>query len=166
MDQPMKKTIVEIIRSSNFVWASSLWQLQLIFFVEQVKDYHHMLIFERVLSLRFLIFGYFRCQNIGIRRFNLIMTFVVGSPNGGGLKFFSRFLNYLSFLCVGLDDHHSNFHLVEEVMPACLEQHGQRHTCRTHEKKVVEPLYIVPDIFSSSLDRQEELPLVISVPSS
>jgi len=47
----MEKTIVGIVRLSNFVWAYSLWQLQLIAFVEQVKDCHQMLIFEGVLSL-------------------------------------------------------------------------------------------------------------------
>ena len=51
MSHPIKKTIVGIIRSSHFVWAFSLWQLELVVFVEQVEKCHHMLIFEGVLSL-------------------------------------------------------------------------------------------------------------------
>ena len=42
-------------------------------------------------------------------------------------------------------------------MHACLEQHRQRHACRVHERKVAEPLYIIPDRFSSFLDLREEL---------
>jgi len=51
MNHPIENTIVGIIRSSHFVWASSLWQLNLVALVEQVEDYHHMLILEGVLSL-------------------------------------------------------------------------------------------------------------------
>jgi len=51
MNHPMEKTIVGIVRSSHFVWASNLWQLELVVFVEQVKMCHHMLIFKGVLSL-------------------------------------------------------------------------------------------------------------------
>jgi len=51
MSHPMEKIIVEIVHSSHFIWASSLWQLELIAFVEQLKKCHHMLIFEAVLSL-------------------------------------------------------------------------------------------------------------------
>ena len=53
MNHPMKKTIVGIIRSSPFIWASSLLQLKL---VKQVEDCHHMLILEEVLSLIFCCF--------------------------------------------------------------------------------------------------------------
>ena len=95
------------------------------------------------------------------------MAFAVDSPpafGSRGLKLFSQFLSYLSLLdkflpCMGFDSSHSNFHLVEEVMSACLEQHGQRHSCRAHERKVWEHLYIVSYRFSPFLDSGEELVL-------
>jgi len=58
---------------------------------------------------------------------------------------------------MGLDSSHTNFYFVKEVVFACLKQHGQGHVCRVYERKVIKPLYIVPDRFSSSLDRREEL---------
>ena len=48
----MKKTIIEIICASYFVRASSLWQLQLISLLEQMKYCKHLLIFEGVLFWR------------------------------------------------------------------------------------------------------------------
>ena len=51
MDHLMKKTIIGIVGSSSFVSASSLWRFKVIAFVEQVEDFHDMLIFEGVLSL-------------------------------------------------------------------------------------------------------------------
>ena len=52
VDHPVEEVVVEIVCTSNFIWAPDLRQLQLITFVEQMKDCHHLLIFERVLSLR------------------------------------------------------------------------------------------------------------------
>ena len=105
MNHPMEKTIVGIIRSSHFIWASSLWQLELVTFVEQVKKCHHMLIFEGVLSLILwnsvgvtLLWSsssiYFQCWCI--RRFSRVIAFVVDSPPAfGGIKLFSWFFSYL-----------------------------------------------------------------------
>ena len=38
-----------------------------------------------------------------------------------------------------------------------LEQHGQRHAYRAHEKKIAKALNVVPYRFSSFLNRLEEL---------
>ena len=93
------------------------------------------------------------------------MVFAVDSPLAFGsreLKLFSPFLGYLSLLdkllsCMCIDSTLSNFHLMEKVMSAYLEQHGQRHAYRAYERKIVEPLYIVSDRLSSFQYRREEL---------
>jgi len=74
MNHPMKKTIIGIICASNFIWTSSLWQLQLDVFVEQVEDYHHILIFEGILPLSF---RYFHYQSIGIERFDRVRSLLL-----------------------------------------------------------------------------------------
>jgi len=51
MNYPIEKTIAGIVHSSYFIWASNLWQLELVAFVEQVEKCHHMFVFEGVLSL-------------------------------------------------------------------------------------------------------------------
>jgi len=40
------------------------------------------------------------------------------------------------FLGMDFDSSHTNFHLVEKVMLAYLEQHGQGHAFRAHKRKV------------------------------
>jgi len=103
---------------------------------------------------------YFQCWCI--RRFNRIIAFVVDFPPAfGGLKLFSWLFSSLGLfnkllLSVGFDGSHANFYLVEKVMLTCLKQHRQWHTCRAHERKVVESLYAIPYKFSSFLDRRKE----------
>jgi len=42
-------------------------------------------------------------------------------------------------------------------MPTCLKQHGQRHACGAHGRKIVKSLNVFPYGFSSFLNCREEL---------
>ena len=68
MNHPMEKTIIRIVWVSHFVRASSLWQLQLIPFLEQMEYCHHLLIFEGVLFQRKLKLLIIDTALLGLRR--------------------------------------------------------------------------------------------------
>ena len=75
--------------------------------------------------------------SFSLGRLSCVTTFVVGSPSifgSKGLKFLSWFLSFFGlfdklFLSVVLDNSHTDFYLVEKVVPKCLEQYRQRHVC-------------------------------------
>ena len=81
-----------------------------------------------------------------------------GTESSNSLADFPAISAYLigSFKC-WLNGSHTNFYLVEEVVPTCLKQHRQGHACGAHEREIAKLLNVFLHRFSSFLDYREKL---------
>jgi len=141
-----------------------------------MKKCHHLLVLEGALFrrklgllLEFLLLCFGGAYShyffpFGLETLGSVSSFVVDPSfvlRHRGLKLLSRFLSYLSlfnkhFPDMSFDSSHMNFHLIEEVLHVCLEQHRQGHACRAHKREVMKPFYVISYELSSFLDCLEE----------